>query len=78
MEYLFYGFCGVALSYLFSLYKSFISLKDKVKYLEERIENQRARGNMFEREISLIYNKLEKQRDILEKEISIIYDKLEK
>ena len=57
MEYLFYGFCGTVGYYLFSLYKSFISLKDKVKYLENRIEKQR---EILEKEISIIYDKLEK------------------
>ena len=78
MNYVFYGLCGTVLYYLFSFYSSYSSLKNRVEYLESIIGFQKAKVNLFEREISIIYNKLEKQRGILEKEISIIYDTLEK
>ena len=86
MDYVIYGLCGAASYYLFSFYISYISLKNKVKYIEERIEKQR---DIFESEISKIKDKHKYHRDIfdteisrtryvLQEEISKIYDKLEK
>ena len=78
MIYVFYGLCGAGLYYLFSFSKSYICLKTKVEYLESILRSQKDKENLFEREISRIYDKLGEQRYIIEKEISIIYDTLEK